>query len=144
MIIDRVTALRKTAARLRQGASYQWGHFGACNCGHLAQTLTNLSREAIHRAAVERARDWGDAAVEYCPTSGYPMDHILGEIVKAGFSLDDIAHLEQLSDRRVLAELPESRRHPRRNDREDVIAYLLAWADVLEREAGYDLLLAAE
>ncbi|MBM4356696.1 MAG: hypothetical protein FJ096_01165 [Deltaproteobacteria bacterium] len=144
MTLDRVTALRRTAARLRQGASYQWGHFGACNCGHLAQTLTNLSREAIHRAAIERARDWGDAAVEYCPTSGYPMDHILGRVLEAGFTLDDVAHLETLSDRRVLAGLPESRRHPRQNDREDVIAYLLAWADLLEREEGRELPLAAE
>lgn len=144
MSSQRVSALRRTAARLRLGARYQWGHFGACNCGHLAQTLTNLSREEIHRAAVERAKDWGDAAVEYCPTSGYPLDHILTEILSAGFSLDDVAHLEELSAKRVLAELPEERRHLRRNDREDLIAYLLAWADLLEREDGVSFAAAAE
>lgn len=142
--IDRVQALRRTAARLRQGAPYQWGHFGACNCGHLAQTLTRLSREEIHRIAVERARDWGSAAVEYCPTSGYPLDHVLGRMLEAGFTLDDVAHLEELSAPRVLAELSPEARHLRRNAREDVITYLLAWADVLEREAGVDLPLAAE
>lgn len=126
------------------GATYQWGHFGACNCGHLAQTLTRLSREEIHRAAVERARDWGDAALEHCPTSGYPLDHIVTQILAAGFTLDDIGHLEELDDRRVLAELPEDRRHLRKNHREDVIAYLLAWADRLEREAGVVFAAAAE
>jgi hypothetical protein len=144
MSTNRVAALRQTAARLRLGASYQWGHFGACNCGHLAQTLTRLSREEIHRIAVERARDWGSAAAEYCPTSGYPIDHVLTQILEAGFTLDDVAHLEELSSPRVLAELPEGRRHLRRNAREDVITYLLTWADILDREAGLELPLAAE
>ncbi len=137
-------ALRATAARLRLGSSYQWGHFGACNCGHLAQTLTDLPPEAIHRAAVERARDWGDAAVEYCPASGYPLDHIVSRMVAAGLELDDIRHLEELSDRRVLARLPEGRRHLRRNVREDVVLYLETWAGLLEEAALADWREAAE
>lgn len=144
MTMNRALALRTTAARLRDGAAYQWGHFGSCNCGHLAQTLTRLPREDIHRAAVERARDWGDAAVEYCPTSGYPLDHILTQILLAGFTLDDIKHLEDLSDRRVLALLPEAERHRGRHVRDHVVAYLLAWADLLECDDESTWLDAAE
>jgi hypothetical protein len=130
-----IEALRVTAARLRAGADYQWGHFGACNCGHLAQTITRRSRAEIHQAATVRARDWGDAAVEYCPASGYPIDHILDEMLAVGITLAEIRHLEALSDRRVLARLPEGRRYLERNRRDDVVLYLETWADLLEDEA---------
>lgn len=137
-----VAALRGTVLRLRDGASYQWGHFGACNCGHLAQTLTRRSHAEIHRAAVDRATtwalppvdDWGDAAVEYCPASGLPLDDIIGEMLAAGLSLRDIRHLEELTDPRVVARLPRERRHLRRNARQDVILYLDTWADLLTEE----------
>ncbi len=52
-----VAALRATARRLEQGASYCWTHMGSCNCGQLAQTLTRLPKEEIHRLALERAGD---------------------------------------------------------------------------------------
>jgi hypothetical protein len=124
-------ALRRTAARLRGGAPYQWGHFGACNCGHLAQTLTRRSMADIHRAAVARARDWGHAAVEHCPLSGLPLDDILGEMFAAGLGMDDVRHLEQLDDRRILRRLPLDQRQLRRNDREHVARYMDAWAELL-------------
>lgn len=126
-----IDALRTTADRLRHGAAYQWGHFGACNCGHLAQTLTHQSREDIHRAAVARAADWGDATVEYCPTSGYPIDHIVTTMLAAGVSLDELRHLEELSDRRVLRRVGG---HLERNRREHVVRYLDVWADMLEEQ----------
>jgi hypothetical protein len=133
-------ALRQTALTLRSTAEYQWGHFGACNCGHLAQIITRRSRAEIHRAALEKASswalspvaDWGDAAVEYCPASGLPIDAILGEMLDAGLTLQDIRHLEDLSDRRVLARLPLASRHLRRNDKKDVARYLDTWADLMD------------
>ncbi len=134
MSSDLATALRATAARLRLGADYQWGHFGACNCGHLAQTITDLPRAEIHRAAVESARDWGDATVDYCPASGLPIDHILGRMLAAGLTLAAIKSLEELDDRRILARLPGGRRHLRRNAREDVVLYLETWAELLDEE----------
>ena len=33
-------ALRVTAKRISSGDRYKWTHMGACNCGHLAQTIT--------------------------------------------------------------------------------------------------------
>ena len=39
-----IDALRATARRLEDGARYEWGHMGRCNCGHLAQTLTTYTR----------------------------------------------------------------------------------------------------
>lgn len=143
-----VVALRSTAARLARGAGYQWGHFGACNCGHLAQTLTRRSTAEIHRAALDRKStwemspvdDWADAAVEYCPLSGLPIDDIITEMLDAGLSLEEIQHLEQLSDPRVRKRLPEDRRFLRRNSRDDLVIYLEAWAKLVEEELADALL----
>jgi hypothetical protein len=129
-----ITALRATAERLASGARYQWTHQGACNCGHLAQTLTRRSREEIHRIAVERAGDWGEHAIEYCPTSGYPIDHLLTEMLDAGLELSDVTSLERLDDRDVLRRLPDRGRAVDHRRREDVVAYLRAWADLLEEK----------
>lgn len=131
-----IEALIATAARLESGASYQWGHLGACNCGHLAQTITRLSPAQIHAAALRRAGDWADQAVEYCPDSGFPIDHILDKMMELGLNRDDIRHLERLSDRRVLARMGDRRLTLRRNSREDVVAYMRAWASLLSERAG--------
>ncbi len=129
-----IEALRSTALRLRAGETYRWAHQGACNCGHLAQTLTKRSREEIHRAALQKAGDWREHAVEYCATSGLPIDHILSEMLAVGLTLEEIEHLERLSDPRVLARLPAAERHLDFRDREDVIRYMEAWAALLEAQ----------
>src|SRR5262245_16897043 len=145
-----VIALRATAARLRLGAPYQWGHFGACNCGHLAQTLTRKSSADIHRAALERAivmrgriEDWGEAVVDYCPASSLPLDDVLAEMLSAGLDLRDIRHLEDLDAPDILRRLPAEKRHLSRNDRADLILYLETWADLLAEER-FPQTLAAE
>ena len=125
-----VLALRSTAERLRGGSAYQWGHFGSCNCGHLAQTLTRRAPTQIHAAAAERAADWGDATVDYCPSSGLPLDEIIGEMLAAGLTLTELRDLETLSDRRILRRLSDATAL-RRNQRDDIVRYLEAWADLL-------------
>ena len=130
-----IFALRETARRLDgDQVRYAWGHMGACNCGHLAQTVTRLSRAEIHARAMERAGDWGEQVVEYCPTSGYAIDHVIGELLDLGLTRGDLADLERLSGSRVLARLPVERRALARNSRTDVVLYLETWADALEEE----------
>jgi hypothetical protein len=97
-----IAVLRTTAARLKLGAPYRWTHLGACNCGHLAQTVTRLDAEAIRRYAMERAGEWADQVLEFCPASGYPMDEILRALFELGLTSDDLAHLEKLSAPQVL------------------------------------------
>jgi len=128
--LELVQALRATATRLRGGASYKWSHFGQCNCGHLAQTVTQLSPEEVYRAAFVRAGDWGEQAREFCPSSGYPIDFVLQRLFELGLEPDDVQHLERLSDDRVLKRLGLlSLAH---NRREDVVRYLDGWAALLE------------
>lgn len=131
-----IAALLVTAERIEAGSKYQWGHMGCCNCGHLAQTLTQHSRAQIHAAALERAGDWGEQSVEYCATSGYPLDHIITTMLDAGMSLEDLDQLERLSNPRVLARLPQERRWLTRHKREDALTYLRAWAALLTEELG--------
>ncbi|MEM9489267.1 MAG: hypothetical protein AAGC55_08985, partial [Myxococcota bacterium] len=91
--IELIHALRTTIERLRGDTSYQWGHMGACNCGHLAQTITTLSRGEIHAAAMRREGDWEQQAHDYCPSSGKRIDDIICSLLEAGISIYDIGFL---------------------------------------------------
>ena len=124
-----IAALHETAGRLAQDASYQWGHMGMCNCGHLAQAITGLRQAEIHDSALVREGDWEQQAKDYCPTSGRMIDSILATMFALGLTRDDIRHLEKLTDPAVVRETG----HLRFNKRDDVITYLRAWASVLER-----------
>lgn len=125
---DLIAALRETAERLARDASYQWGHMGMCNCGHLAQSITGLRQAEIHDSALIREGDWEQQAKDYCPTSGNLIDSILATMFAIGLTRDDVRHLEKLSDPAVIRRLG---RHLTFNRREDVATYLRTWADLL-------------
>jgi hypothetical protein len=137
-----IQALRMTALRLESGVPFRWTHMGACICGNLAQTVTQLSAADIHRAALQKAGDWGEQAYDYCPTSGLPMDHIMGTLLNLGLGAADIRHLERLSDPHVLRRLPLEQQMLSRLERDDVVLYLYTWADLLQERAGRRLLQA--
>ncbi|MCA9653440.1 MAG: hypothetical protein H6712_11280 [Myxococcales bacterium] len=140
--VELIQALRRTAARLREGSDYQWGHLGMCNCGQLAQTLTGEDRHAIHAAALRIGGEWEDRVREYCPDSGQPIDAIIRAMLGHGLSTGDLADLEDLSDDRILRRLPSGRRYLERNQRDDVIEYLETWAALLEEQLRERLLAA--
>ena len=129
-----VQALRKTAKNLANQSLYQWGHMGTCNCGNLAQVITNLDKAKIHQEAMRRHGDWNEQLFDYCPKSGLPFDFIIDEMLDFGFTREDLAHLERLSDQHILSALPIESRHLTHNKREDVILYLNTWAGILEEE----------
>lgn len=138
--LELIQALRVTAARLSGGdggARYKWSHFGQCNCGNLAQTVTRLSPEQVYRAAFDRSGDWGEQAREFCPTSGYPIDFVLRSLFELGLEQTDIRHLERLSDDRVLKRLSVS--SLAHNHRDNVVRYMNAWADLLEEALAPEL-----
>lgn len=131
--IEVIRALRLTADKLEKGSTFQWGHMGSCNCGNLAQTVTHFSKEEIHKYALEKRGNWSDQLIDYCPTSGYPMDMIIARMIEIGFTLDDLGHLEWLSDRKVVERMgPNTKLY--RNDRADVVNYMRTWASILEEE----------
>ena len=125
-----ISALRKTASELENGHRYEWGHMGSCNCGNLAQTITNFSRAEIQKYALEKRGDWTNQLLDYCPTSGYPMDMIIERMLDFGFSAIDLRNLEWLSDDKILAKMNVT--FLNRNLKSDTISYLKNWADLLE------------
>jgi hypothetical protein len=131
--LELIKALRSTAARLQLGAPYRWTHMGACNCGHLAQTVTHLDAEDIRRYALERAGEWAEQVLEFCPASGYPMDTILSALFDLGLTHQDLAHLEKLTSPDVVRRLPvEQRSRLSYRERDHVVSYMRTFADLLE------------
>jgi len=127
-----IQAVRTTAQKIENNSSYQWGHMGLCNCGFLAQEITSLSKDEIHRRAMQRHGDWMEQLNDYCSTSGLPMDDLIEQLVDFGFTLEELSHLERLSDRAVLERLPIEKRYLNHNVKADVIVYLNTWATMLE------------
>ena len=132
--ISVIQALRNTAIRIKNSPDYQWGHMGACNCGFLAQEITSLSKSEIHTRAMERYGDWNEQLNDYCPTSGIRMDDLISELLNFGFDIDDLKHLEKLSDPNVLRQLPASHRYLKHNNKADVVLYLNTMADDLQNK----------
>lgn len=156
-----VVALRHTAARLaRNDTTYRWASFAHCNCGHLAQTITGLDPDEIQRRAMRKEGDWGSQArtvvplrfpefdygdrpaldegawepqnVGACQVTGAPLDEILDEMYALGLEASDVGHLERLSDPEVRRRLGNNTSYFAHHRRENVVAYLNAWADLLD------------
>ncbi len=127
-----IRAFRNTAKKLVGQASYQWGHMGSCNCGHLAREMTRVSKADIHRFAMQREGNWTDQSRDYCPTSGLPMDLLISAMLDYGLEIKDLEYLERLSDPKVLSilNIPKLRF----NKKKDVVLYMETWADLMERE----------
>lgn len=132
--VELIQVIRKTAETIAKSPIYQWGHMGACNCGFLAQQITQLKKNEIHTRAMQGYGDWTEQLNDYCPTSGMPMDNLISEMVAFGFDTDDLKNLERLSDKRVLATLPFPDQGLLYNVKSDVAIYLKSWADLLENE----------
>jgi hypothetical protein len=108
---------------------------GACNCGNLAQELTSLSKGEIHEYAMRGRGDWSEQVNSFCPTSAFPMDLLISELIGHGLSLEDLIHLERLTDQEVLAQIPLPIRHNLQHNRKDHVAtYMEAWAFLLSEK----------
>jgi len=137
--IEMVEALRETARRLKNGASYAWGNHGACNCGNLLQVMTNLTKEEILTYAHTGLGEWTELAEDYCGITNAPADLLISKLQSAGLTPTDIHNIEYLQDRQVLNCLPGGFRWLKRNVREDVIAYFETFAMLLEERLIEDV-----
>ena len=129
-----IGALRQAAANLRNGAPYAWGNHGSCNCGHVLQVVTHLSKEEILRHAHTGIGEWTEIAEEYCGVTAVPAYLMISKLEAIGLTPTDIHALEYLQDREVLEALPGGFRWLEKNKREDVIAYFEAMANLLEEK----------
>lgn len=129
-----VETLRKAAKNLRNGAPYAWGNHGSCNCGHILQVVTHLSKKEILEYAQSTQGEWTEIAEDYCGVTNAPAYLLISQLEKLGLTPTDIHNLEYLEDRRVLENLPGGFRWLKRNVREDVIVYFETMAEMLEEE----------
>ncbi len=127
-----IQALRETATQIATSGRYEWGHMGSCNCGHLAQNITSFTRAEIQQFALQKRGDWSEQVIDYCPTSGYPMDLIIGRMIEFGFTTADLRQLENLSNPEILAKAGVASFN--RNVMSDTVKYMNAWADLLENQ----------
>jgi hypothetical protein len=132
--IELINALRETATRLRDGGHYAWGHHGACNCGNLLQTVTQLTEGEILRYAHTATGEWTELAQEFCPVTHAPLTLVITRLEQIGLTPTDIHNIEYLGDKEVLNYLPNGFRWLKRNKREDAIDYFEAFANLLEEK----------
>lgn len=129
-----IGALRQAAKNLEEGAHYAWGHHGSCNCGHVLQVVTHLSKEEILRHAHTGIGEWTEIADSYCGVTHAPADLLISKLEAIGLTPTDIHCLEYLQDRNVLNSLPGGFRWLKKNVREDVILYFETFAQLLEEQ----------
>ena len=133
-----IKALRTTADRVEAGARYEWGHMAHCNCGHLAQTVSNQTGAQISKVVKHALSEWTEHATDICDVSGNPVEELLDVLREIGFTREDVMHLEWLSDKRVLRKIGLGI-YLQRNDRNDLITYLRTMADMLEEDLAIKL-----
>ncbi|MEM7133062.1 MAG: hypothetical protein AAF702_42565 [Chloroflexota bacterium] len=130
-----IEALRETADRLHSGARYEWGHMGRCNCGHLVQTITELSDTEIVACVGNQLDEWTEFATDYCEGTGQNVEGLFATLHQVGFGYQDVIHLENLSDKNVLRHLGNGTpRYLHRNNVADVTLYMETLAELLEEE----------
>jgi len=127
-----IEGLRTAAAGLVNGNYYAWGHHGACNCGHLLQATTQLTKEEIIRYAHTGTGEWTELVQESCEVTGAPINLLLKKLQQLGLTPTDIHNIEYLEDRDVLNRLPGGFRWLKKNVREHVVLYFETMANMLE------------
>lgn len=139
-----IEALRDAAARLYNGATYAWGHHGYCNCGHVLQSITHKTPEALLQSAHTCIGEWTEIAEDYCGLTNLPAYQLMHRLEQAGLTPTDVHHIEYLNDRSILEKLPGGFRWLRRNERSDVIVYLNTLANVLEDQLAWQVTLPSQ
>lgn len=137
--LELISALRKAASRLQNGAHYAWGHHGACNCGQLVQVVSQLTEGEIIRYAHTGTGEWTELAEDFCSITNAPYTLLMAKLDGLGLNASDIHHIEYLSDKEVLQHLSGGFRWLKRNKREDAIAYFEAFANMLEEKMAQQL-----
>lgn len=77
---------------------------------------------------------WEPENIGSCGVTGTPLDAIFGELEAMGLTAADVQHLERLSDPKIRKRLGTHGSEFPHHVRENAIAYLRAWADLLEDE----------
>lgn len=139
--------LLKLLAVLQDGtADYNWSDGCKCNVGLLAQIISNESYLDLRKEKIAEYPEWlkfmkDNKTTEpgcgswktlinlYCGQTKPTMHGIVGEMIKSGFTKEDLIHLEYLSDDYVLSHMKDDNLE---QDKEtDLIKYLKTWISLI-------------
>lgn len=120
---------------------YEWNDRTRCNCGIVACEILRSSPARlqkllppIYENGVFRP-SWRTMTETYCADTGLTRHEVFGPLLEAGLRPADFAHLEELSNSEILAQIGPFRRatdEVRHSRKSDVVAYLRAWAVGIE------------
>lgn len=140
--MNKIEALKATLVKLKdESVPYAWGDPAMCNCGLLVQSIMNIdSKTLCDRLEIEVVKKQSVCIYSMnfdpkylCPDTGIHMSRVIQSLLSTGFSKDDIQELEHLNNKEVLNRLGRTE-HDDYDDRENVIAYITAWIEILEEE----------
>lgn len=95
------------------------------------------------KASVESIQALRKTADNLEQTSDYAWQHtnIIRDILSFGFDINDIKHLQHLSDDAILSSLPVDERNLHHYIKRDVAKYIRTWATLLENKLLDDIYL---
>ncbi|MEO6547629.1 MAG: hypothetical protein ABIN94_06500, partial [Ferruginibacter sp.] len=96
--------------------------------------VTNFTKEEILRYAQTGFGEWTEIAEEYCSATDAPFAMVIASLQQIGLTTTDIHNIEYLADKQVLQQLQGGFRWLKRNNKEHVILYLEAFANMLEEK----------
>jgi hypothetical protein len=126
-----------TAREIQEGAMQREGDWGEQAAAHPARGW-NVPRPHPRpdygaRLALDEGA-WEPENVGACSATGTPLDAVLDRLYELGLTPDDVRNLERLGDSVVRRRLGTNTEHFAHHERDNVVKYLRAWADLLEEE----------
>lgn len=111
---------------------YRWTDMQNCNCGMLVRAVTGMTSDSLLEtiSTPELPGLWSDIAKrqKVCSQTGLPIHWIFEQLLKAGFSFDEILELEYLGLDEDSPVRPEPYTVP-----ENVVAYIDAWIERIKQ-----------
>lgn len=131
-----IAVLERTIKKLQnKNTKYDWKMIGCCNAGCLIRAaIPGLSVRDLHIAGIQKHGDWEMLETLYRERSTYKIDNILSELYAMGFEQGDFTEVENLSNEEILSRIEREGEAIKRDNRENVIRYFKAWAQMLREK----------
>ncbi len=147
---------------------YKWERPESCNCGILAcsimgKSIAEMATDLEPMRKQVTQPNWRFLVGRFCPVTGIPQNEIFKALFEAGLSQSDIIELEELSNKKVLSRMTMQKAYKIEtikpsifdaflgkketvkktevnyySSKENTIAYMRAWADILTEEGRLD------
>lgn len=126
---------------------YNWKEQSSCNCGLIVQSLLNLDLMRVSKYFHDERKKtslcyddketftWKAVLKERCTATGLPMRGIFKALLDHGFRPEDIAHVEYLTNKGILAGTTiDTTQEKYFSRKENLIKYLKSWVNILNEE----------